>query len=138
MFFAAVLLVTAQRFSEDSDILADLVNFREQPARVMPETAMECVRSAVWVVLYADDACVVSQSSQGLEGMMATVVHVGAFDLTVTKIVGNFELDAPICPRNAYSIHHNGATIPADYFLCLPRWRDYGKSKVIDGPVRVG
>lgn len=39
--FTAVLLVTLQRFCEDSNILADFVHIREQPARVGPETAME-------------------------------------------------------------------------------------------------
>ena len=34
IFFAAVLLVTLQLFSEDPDILADLVHLQEQPAKV--------------------------------------------------------------------------------------------------------
>ena len=52
IFFAAALQVTRQRFSDDPDILADLVHLREQPAKVGPETAMECVRHAVWGMLY--------------------------------------------------------------------------------------
>ena len=84
--FAAVLTVTLQRFSEDPDILADLVHHREQPAKVGPETALECGRRAVWGMLYAEDACVVSRSPQGIERMMATLVFVfSAFGLTVSE-----------------------------------------------------
>ena len=63
--FADALLVALQRFSEDSDILADLVHVQEQPAKVGPETALECIRHAVCGILYAGDACVVSRSPQG-------------------------------------------------------------------------
>ena len=86
IFFAAVLLVALQRFSEDADIIADLVHLQEQPAKIGPETALECVRRAVWGMLYADDACIVSRSPQGLERMMAIFVDVfGAFGLTVSE-----------------------------------------------------
>ena len=47
IFFAAMLLVALQRFSEDADILADLVHLKEQPGKVGPETALACVRRAV-------------------------------------------------------------------------------------------
>ena len=40
---APLLLVALQRFSEDADILADLVHLKEQPGKVGPETALECV-----------------------------------------------------------------------------------------------
>ena len=84
--FAAALLVDLQRFSEDPDILADLIHLKEQPAKVCLETAMECVHRAVWRMLYADDACIVSRPPQGLERMMATLVDVfGAFGLTVSE-----------------------------------------------------
>ena len=50
-----------------------------------PETALECVRCAVWGMLYADDACIVSQSPR-LGLMMAVIVKVcGAFGLTVSE-----------------------------------------------------
>ena len=96
IIFAAVLLVALQRFSEDPDILDGLVHLQEQPARVGPETTMECVCRAVWGTLYVDDTCIVSHSPQGLERMMATLVDV----------VGAFA--DPTCPRNADSIHHTG------------------------------
>ena len=84
IFFAAALQVALQRFSEDPEILADLVHLQVQPAKVGPETAMECVRRAVCGMLYANDACIVTRSPQGLERMMATLVDVfGAFGLTV-------------------------------------------------------
>ncbi|MEO0565068.1 MAG: reverse transcriptase family protein [Chloroflexota bacterium] len=86
IFFAAALQVALQRFSEDPEILADLVHLQEQPTKVGPETAMECVRRAVWGMLYADDACAVSRSPQGLERMMVNLVDVfGAFGLTVSE-----------------------------------------------------
>ena len=65
--------------------------------------------------------------------MMATLVDVfGAFGLTVSeKTFENYELADLTCPRNADNIHHNGTSIPADDFLCLPRGRDYGKFHVV-------
>ena len=63
-----------------------LALLQEQPAKVGPGTAMECIRRAVWGMLYADDVCIVSRSPQGLERMMATLVDVfGAFGLTVSE-----------------------------------------------------
>ena len=47
IFFAAVLLVALQRFSEDPHIKAGLVHLQKQPAKVGPETVTECVRRAV-------------------------------------------------------------------------------------------
>ena len=85
IFFAAMLLIALQRFSEDVDILADLVHLK-QSGKVGPETALECVRRAVWGMLYADDACIMSQSPRGLELMMAVIAEVcGAFGLTVSE-----------------------------------------------------
>ena len=75
-FFAAILLVALERFSEDADILADFAHRQEQPMNVSPEMALECVRRAIWGMMYADDACIVSPSSLGLERMMAVFVEV--------------------------------------------------------------
>ena len=81
-----MLLVALQRFSEDADIFADLVHLKEQPGKVGPETALECMRRAVWGMLYANDGCIVSRSPRGLELMMAVIVKVcGAFGLTVSE-----------------------------------------------------
>ena len=47
---------------------------------------MDCVRRAVWGMLYAKDVSIVSRSPQGLERMMATLVDVfGAFGFTVSE-----------------------------------------------------
>ena len=66
IFFAAVLKVVLQRFSEDLTILAELVHLKEPSTSMGPEPAMDYVRRAVWGMLYADDACIVSRSPQGL------------------------------------------------------------------------
>ena len=56
IFFAAVLTVVLQRFSEDPVILAELVHLKEPPTPMGPEPAMDYVRRAVWGMLYADNA----------------------------------------------------------------------------------
>ena len=61
-FFAAVLNVVLQRFSEEPAILAELVHLKEPSTSMGPEPAMDYVRRAVWGMLYADDACIVSRS----------------------------------------------------------------------------
>ena len=68
-------------------MLADLIHLQEQPSRVGPETALECVRRAIWGrMLYADDACIVSRSPRGLGRMMAVFVEVfGTFGLTISE-----------------------------------------------------
>ena len=72
IFFAAVLTVVLQRFSEEPAILAELVHVKEPS--MGPEPAMDYVRRAVWGMLYADDACVVSRSPQGLAKMMEVII----------------------------------------------------------------
>ena len=64
VFFAAILRIVLERFSNDAGILADLVHLHEQLSKVGPETALECVRRAIWGMLYADDACIVSRSTR--------------------------------------------------------------------------
>ena len=87
VFFAAILHVVLERFSKDAGILADLIHLYEQPSKVGPETALECVRRAIWGMLYAGDACIVSRSPHVLGRMMAVFVEVfGAFGLTISKI----------------------------------------------------
>ena len=49
-----------KKISEDSAILAELVHLKEPPTSMGPEPAMDYVRRAVWGMLYADDACIVS------------------------------------------------------------------------------
>ena len=86
VFFAAVLRVVLERFSKDAGILPDLIHLYKQPSKVGPETALECMRRAIWGKLYADDACIVSRSPRGLGRMMAVFVEVfGAFGLTISE-----------------------------------------------------
>ena len=47
-FFATILLVALERFSEDANILADLAHLREQTMKVSPEMALECVRRVLF------------------------------------------------------------------------------------------
>ena len=51
IFFAAMLTVVLQRFSEDMVILAELVHLKEPPTSMGPEPAMDYVRRAVWGML---------------------------------------------------------------------------------------
>ena len=74
--FAAVLTIVLQRFSEDTIILAELVHLKEPPTSMGPEPAMDYVRRAVWDMLYADDACIVSRWPRGLAKIMETIVEV--------------------------------------------------------------
>ena len=86
VFFTAIFLVVLERLSKDAGILADLTHLQEQPSKVGPETALECVRRAIWGMLYADDACIVSRSPRGLGRMMAIFVEVfGTFSLTISE-----------------------------------------------------
>ena len=86
VFFLQYSRVVLERFSKDASILADLIHLQEQPSKVGPETALECVRRAIWGMLYADDACIVSRSPRRLGLMMAVFVEVfGAFGLTISE-----------------------------------------------------
>ena len=85
IFFTAVLTVVLQRYIEEPAILAELVRLKEPPTSMGPEPAMDYVRRAMVGMLYADDACIVSRSPQGLAKMMEVIVEVcRAFALTVS------------------------------------------------------
>ena len=86
VFFAAILLVVLERFSKKAGILTDLIHLQEQPSKVGPETALECVGRAIRGMLYADGSCIVSLSPRGLRRMMAVFVEVfGTFGLTISE-----------------------------------------------------
>ena len=75
-----------QRFSEDDTILDNLVFLDEGSGGGPDETLLDRVRRAVWGVLYADDAGILSRSPAGLARMMTVIVEVfGAFGLTVSE-----------------------------------------------------
>ena len=86
VFFAAKIFVELERFSKDAGILADLIHLQEQPTKIGPETALECVRRAIWGMLFADGACIVSRSPRGLGRMMAVFAEVfDTFGLTISE-----------------------------------------------------
>ena len=61
MFLAAVLTVVPRIFSENTIILVGLVHLKEPVMWMAPELAMDYnIRRAVWGMLCADDACMVS------------------------------------------------------------------------------
>ena len=69
IFAAAVTHAVVVRFSEDPDIVRDLVHLEEdleENAAGVSSNPLACVRRAVWGMLYADDAGIVSKSAEGL------------------------------------------------------------------------
>ena len=86
IFFAAVMEVVLQRFSEDDTILEDLVFLDEGRGDGPDKTLLDRVQRAVWAMPYADDAGIVSRSPAGLARMMTLIVEVtGAFGLTMSE-----------------------------------------------------
>ena len=61
IFIPLVLIIDLQMFSEDADILAELVHLQERRRERRPESSIGCVRRAVWGMVYADDACITSR-----------------------------------------------------------------------------
>ena len=104
IFFAAVLAVVLQRFSEEPAILAELVHLTEPPTSMGPEPAMDYVRRAV--------CCIVSRSPQGLAKMMEVIVEVcRAFALTVSaKKTETMCMPPPRTPRTMVQIEAAGQT----------------------------
>ena len=77
VFFAAATHAVLIRFSEDPHILRDLVHLEEDldedGVKVDPLTH---VRRAVWGMLFADDAGIMSKSAEGLAKMMTVIVAI--------------------------------------------------------------
>ena len=107
IFFAAVLTVVLQRFSEEPAILAELVHLKEPPT-----STMDNVRRAVWGMLYADDACIVPRLLQGLAKMMEVIVEFcRAFALTVSaKKTETMCMPPPRTPRTIVHVEAAGQT----------------------------
>ena len=79
VYFAAVTHAVIVHFSEDPDIVRDLVHFEEdleENAAGVRSDPLACVRGAVWGMLYADDAGIVSKSAEGLAKMTTVIVTV--------------------------------------------------------------
>ena len=74
--------------------------------------AMDYVRRAVWGMLYADDACIVSRSPQGLAKVMGVIVEVyRAFALTLSaKKTETMCMPPPRTPRTMVQIEAAGQT----------------------------
>ena len=74
---------------KDPDIVRDLVHLEEdleENAAGVSSDPLACVRRAVWGMLYADDAGIVSKSAEGLAKMMTVIVTVfEAAGLTVSE-----------------------------------------------------
>ena len=106
IFFAAVLNVVLQRFSEQPANLAELVYLKEPSTSMGPQPATDYVRRAVWGMLYADDACIVLRSPQGLAKMMEVIAEVcRAFALTVSaKKTDTMCMPPPHKPRRMVRI----------------------------------
>ena len=101
IFFTDVLTVVSQRFSKDMAILTEVVHQKEQPTSMRLESTMDLVRRAVWGMLYAVDAGIVSRSPQELAKMMELIVDVcRAFALTVSvKTMETRCIPPPHTPR---------------------------------------
>ena len=124
IFFAAVLIVFLQRFSEEPAILADLVHLKEPPTSMGPEPAMDYVRRAVWGMLYADDACIVSRSPQGRAKMMEVIVEVcRAFVLAVSAKKTETMCMPPPYTADDGANRSGRANVQTGAILHLPRGR---------------
>ena len=112
IFFADMLNVVLQRFSEDPAILAELVHLKEPSTPMGPGAAMDYVRRALWGMLYADGACIVSRLPQGLVTMMEVIVEVcRAFALTLSaKKTETMCIPPPRTPRTMVQVEAAGQT----------------------------
>ena len=109
IFIVAVLIVVLQTFSEDANILAELVHLQEQLWEIRPESPTACVRRAVWCMLYADDVCIVSQSPRALVNLIGIIVHVcDAFGLADSKKTETVCLSAPHIPLVVMHVEATG------------------------------
>ena len=69
---------------QDKDIVRDLIQLND--AKVEDQEPLPCVRRALWGVLYAGDAGIVSNLTEGLAKKISVIVTVfEAADLTVSK-----------------------------------------------------
>ena len=101
IFFAVVLTVVLQSFSENMVIFAKLVHLKEPPTRMGGlEPAMDYVRRAMRGILYADDAWIVLGLPHVLANRMEVIVEVSrAFALTVsTKTTETMYIPPPRKP----------------------------------------
>ena len=105
-----MLNVVLQRFSEGPAILAELVHLEEPSTSMGPGPAMDYVRRAMWGMLYADGACIVSRWTRGLAKIMEVIVEVcRAFALTVSvKKTETICMPPPRTPRTMVRVEAVG------------------------------
>ena len=110
IFFGAVLTFVLQRFSEDTVILTELVHMKEPPTSMGSEPAIDYVRRAVWGMLYASDACIVSRWPQGLAKIMEFIVEVcRVFALAVSAMKAEtMFMPPPRTPRTIVQVQAAG------------------------------
>jgi len=51
IFIASVQPIVVERFSEDADILPELVRLQEQPRKTRPKSLIACICRVVWDML---------------------------------------------------------------------------------------
>ena len=109
VFLAVVLTV----------ILAELMDLEEPLTSMGPEPALDYVHRAVWGMLYADDACIVSRSRQGLAKMMEVILKVcEAFALLMsTKKTETTCMSPPHTPQTMVQVETTGQTCKQVQFL---------------------
>ena len=74
--FAGVLTIALQGIDEDPAILAELVHLKDPATSMGQEPAVDYGRRAVWGMMYADDAWIVSRSPQELAKMVEVIIEV--------------------------------------------------------------
>ena len=92
LFFAAMLMVCVNEFAGDSRVTEDMVMIgkavaaRKKRGKEGKSDMVALNAKALWGMLYADDAGIVSRSPESLEKMMSVIVRVaGEFGLMVSK-----------------------------------------------------
>ncbi|CAB1098869.1 unnamed protein product [Ectocarpus sp. CCAP 1310/34] len=93
LFFAAMLMVAVAEFDKDPKVTADMVKIGTQVEytgkkgrSAGKKTTVVTDAEALWAMLDADDAAIVSRSPESLEKMMSVVVRMaGLFGLIVSE-----------------------------------------------------
>ena len=108
--FASVPIVVLQRFSKDTVILAELVHLKDPSTSIGPESGMDYARRAVWCMMYANYACIVSRLPQGLAKIMEVIVEVyRASTLSVSaKKTATMYMPPPRTPRTMMRVEAAG------------------------------
>ena len=106
IFFAAVIHVVLTRVEADKDIMDALVSPRKKPGASGRTARDPAPATSLWVMLYADDAAVVSQSPEQLRMIMVVIVTVcEAFVLTVSE--AKTEIDNVFANEGNTRCHHH-------------------------------